>query len=500
MSVADSGTMPTLESLFVDAEALPSPPVAVLEIVRKADDPDVDIDEIVVLIERDVALAVQILRMANSALYSPVKEITTIERAITTLGLRSIRLVALMSSLRTLMPNNSAGFDTAELRRRMVINGSLAREFAKTLSPLVQDEAFLAGLMTGLGPVVLASQAPPAAEALFGGDEWPTQDDERELLGYHCNDITVGLMKAWGVPGILAEVVMTRFDPIAADDSAVRRCLKLATLAEEVLCGPDAGRALALLNAEMDASAEMSAEETSEWLVEREPIVSETARILEFDNPGADAYGALLVEATTRMQALTMEAHESLIQGNRAVQHLSQLNSELRRDAETDSLTKLPNRGSFDRLLDAELAACSGRRATDRRLGLLMIDLDHFKSINDTHGHAVGDDVLRALGELLEAQTRDRDLPARFGGEEFAVLLPNTINDELRLVAERLRAAVASIVITLPDGEGLSVTASIGAAINGETGERDSARSLIERADQRLYEAKHAGRNRAITP
>lgn len=168
---------------------------------------------------------------------------------------------------------------------------------------------------------------------------------------------------------------------------------------------------------------------------------------------------------------------------------LSHRSETLQHAALTDPLTGMQNRRYFDEALREYLDAF---RHVDKPLGLLIIDLDHFKQINDTHGHDIGDKVLREVGDGLRAITRYHDVLARLGGEEFALVVPNMDEDQLVEFADRIRGAVAQVVVASPRGR-IRVTASVGAAVwNG----RESADDFFRRADTRLYEAKRGGRNR----
>jgi diguanylate cyclase (GGDEF)-like protein len=160
----------------------------------------------------------------------------------------------------------------------------------------------------------------------------------------------------------------------------------------------------------------------------------------------------------------------------------------LRRLATQDSLTGATNRRGFmDRLLRAQSEA----EAQAEPLSLVMVDLDHFKRINDEHGHGVGDAVLREVAHRMRRQIRRADLLGRLGGEEFAILLPDTDLVGARTQAEHLMAALRS----LPFPAVGTVTASLGVAQwNG----REAASSWLHRADLALYEAKHLGRNRLV--
>jgi diguanylate cyclase (GGDEF)-like protein len=160
--------------------------------------------------------------------------------------------------------------------------------------------------------------------------------------------------------------------------------------------------------------------------------------------------------------------------------------------ATTDSLTGLANRWTFD-----EELALEWRRAerVGDPLALILLDIDNFKTINDTQGHQAGDEVLRKVGEVLAASVRQVDLAARYGGEEFAVIVPETDLDGAIDLAERLRKALESEQIELQNGTRVSVTASLGAAVKGDL---PGGEKLVAAADERLYEAKRAGKNQVV--
>ena len=158
--------------------------------------------------------------------------------------------------------------------------------------------------------------------------------------------------------------------------------------------------------------------------------------------------------------------------------------------AKTDSLTGLANRWAFD-----EELALEWRRAerVGDPLGLILLDIDNFKSVNDTYGHQVGDAVLRRVGKVIADSVRQVDLAARYGGEEFGVIVPETDLGGAIELAERLRSALATEQLELPNGGVLSVTASFGAAVKGDL---SGGEELVAAADEALYEAKRSGKNR----
>jgi diguanylate cyclase (GGDEF)-like protein len=168
------------------------------------------------------------------------------------------------------------------------------------------------------------------------------------------------------------------------------------------------------------------------------------------------------------------------------------LHRRIQRQAITDELTGLSNVRHFHELLDQEIERA---QRFDNHIGLVMVDIDNFKSVNDTYGHPQGDLVLREVARVLREQSRDIDFPARYGGEEMSVILPQTDIAGAAMLAERMREAIEELEVRRLDGQGvLKLTASFGvAALPGSATDK---RYLIAVADEALYRAKHAGKNR----
>ncbi len=157
--------------------------------------------------------------------------------------------------------------------------------------------------------------------------------------------------------------------------------------------------------------------------------------------------------------------------------------------ATLDALTGLNNRRQFEVRLKQEIAAAKRQK---NPLCAMMIDIDFFKKVNDTYGHASGDSVLRTVASIIKEHLRESDIPSRYGGEEFAVLLPFTHIDEAKIVGERLRKAVEAALVPI-DKKNINVTISMGLA---EFNPDETGEGLFERADKALYDAKEGGRNR----
>lgn len=177
--------------------------------------------------------------------------------------------------------------------------------------------------------------------------------------------------------------------------------------------------------------------------------------------------------------------------------HIQQLESriaELTEQVNTDSLTGLYNRKHFNESMAQELERTQRSR---QPTSLALIDLDHFKAVNDTHGHIAGDEVLKAVAKAIGNTIRKLDIACRYGGEEIAVIFPSTYQLVASQVAERLRQAIENCTVSHGSST-IPITASIG--VDTYTAQsKETAAQFIERVDQLLYDAKHLGRNRVAT-
>ena len=201
-----------------------------------------------------------------------------------------------------------------------------------------------------------------------------------------------------------------------------------------------------------------------------------------------------LVKSTDEMRDTNKALEERLALSKSEINNLQQSLEAIRAESLTDPLTGLGNRKYFDRSIDM---AVQNALATGEPLSLLMFDIDHFKSFNDSYGHLTGDQVLRLVALSLKQTIKGQDITARYGGEEFAVVLPNTALRQALTVADHIRRAVMSKELKKKStGEILGrVTISVGVSMLKPGDDTDA---MIERADACLYAAKRNGRNRVI--
>jgi len=200
---------------------------------------------------------------------------------------------------------------------------------------------------------------------------------------------------------------------------------------------------------------------------------------------GARSRGAYPRDVVLQLEVVAMQAGQSI--------ERARLFDRTERLATTDGLTGLQNHRTFQERLDAQLAQAE---RYGKRTSLLLCDVDHFKSVNDTYGHPVGDAVLRGIARILQKEARNTDVVARYGGEEFAIVMPETDTGGAMVIAERIRERVAAFVFETPQGP-LQVTISLGVATFPD--DCKTKAELVERSDGCLYHAKRHGRNKSVS-
>jgi diguanylate cyclase (GGDEF)-like protein len=293
----------------------------------------------------------------------------------------------------------------------------------------------------------------------------------------------------------MIEGVLAGLQPIVATDALERMVFAITDVTDPTMPLPFYDRGLAKAERQPDGFSKKISVGVSgrQWMIEAVALPSLQARQAG-DTPGiwtrAVALFGVLLTGLTHALGVILENRADL---RRAYTQLAEREAELDLLAHSDPLTGVANRRHFFLVGTNEWARA---KRHGRALSVLMIDVDHFKAINDTHGHGIGDETLKSLAAVCRTALRDCDLMARMGGEEFAVLLSEIDLTAAQAVAERLRQVAAEMRVATEEGGPLSLTISIGAACL--CSDDESLDDVVRRADRALYAAKAAGRNQVI--
>ena len=501
------------------APNLPSVPAIAIQVLDLAQKPEVDIAHIARVISKDPALSGKILRTVNSSFYGRSNNVGTISHALVILGLQSVKTLVLGFSLVAHVARDKpGGFDHVAYWKRSIFSATAARALAARINLVQQEEAFLASLLSDIGMLALDQVLGEEYGKLF--TSVPTHealcDAERAALGATHAEVAGLLAEMWKLPVMLAVPIANHHAPDAVKDPALRKLAELVHLAgrcADVYTDADAAPAIADVRAICARQYGLSEADCDAILADVGKRTQEVAGLFEMKIGSTEEYdsilkraNATLVEFTlqTQLQAKSLAAQANKLSARAST--LQQRNAQLHRQATTDALTGLANRARFDQFLAEQLRRASATDApqaaaappgtkSPQPLALLILDLDHFKQVNDQFGHQAGDAVLRAVGLVMKTVARQTDLAARYGGEELALVLPDTPRAAAAKIAETLRRAIAARAV--PAGTAhLKVTASIGVAVWEPGSPLITPAHLIRAADLAVYNAKNAGRNR----
>jgi diguanylate cyclase (GGDEF)-like protein len=486
---------PLLEKRILACPSLPSLPAVALEVVSLCRKDDLDLREVAALIERDPALASKVLRVANSVSIGARSKVTTLSRALTLLGTNTALTLALSFSLVRSRSRTRGGFDHDAYWRRALLCALAARTLAAG-QQLDGEELFLAALLQDLGMLVLDAVEPRRYAALVAasGGHAALAAAERAAFGADHAEVSAFLAARWGLPPLVVETSRGSHDPAAAAGPpelvpAVAVVHVASHLAEVWTGAPaDAARDAAARHLGMDGPALHSA------LAETAVEIPQAASDYDLALRDPEDIEAVLDAAKETLALISARAEASAREAEHAAEALAAENRGLEESARQDPLTGVLRRGPLEDLLHSAFAGAQERREP---LTVAFCDVDRFKAVNDAHGHAAGDRVLAGVARAISSALRAGDAVARWGGEEFVVLMPGTPSGPARDVAERIRRAVEAQAVE-GGGAPLRVTISIGQATHDARTPFVGPGALVDAADACLYEAKRGGRNRVV--
>ena len=479
---------------------LPSMPVVAIKVLELTQHEDVCVGDIADVIQKDPALTAKLLQTANSPLFGLPKKVGSIQQATVILGLRTVKVMALSFSLvDTFQQSHGGEFDYRRYWRRSLTTAVVSKILAQHCGNVRANECFVGGLLADIGMLAahhcVGDLYRPVVER-FAASPRPIQDIEKEVLGLSHPQISSGLLRKWSLPDMLCEAIAVHHGE--GLDSLDERTRLLAS----VLCASSSIAELFCHDVESWRHLEVqerclelisiSPTALEETLDDLHTNVTEMAALFKLEIGDSVSYEALRSQAMMQLANISLSAEMDRTKATHRAQRAQRELEEMSQKASIDGLTQIANRQAFDDKLNETLEQV---QAEGGSVGLIMVDLDHFKKLNDNHGHQAGDEVLRRVGECLKTVCREPAMAARYGGEEFAVILADATTRAVESLAEMIRRRIESLSLEY-NNQPIRCTASLGAAHVDLRLEVATPKEIIERADECLYDAKQNGRNR----
>jgi two-component system cell cycle response regulator len=482
----------SLESFIGGIETLPTLPGIAIRILEAVQKKEIDIDEISDIISTDPPLSAKVLRMVNSSFYNLPTKITSVLHSIKMLGIDTVKNLALGFSLvNNYQSKKSKGFDYTCFWKNSLVGAVSAKLLTEKLNPELLDNAFFMGLLQNIGTLTFGHCMPSQYNLVLSEMEKTSsecQDAEEYILGYNHQEIGEYLMKSWGLPETLYMPVGYHHNPekLASTQPSIQlltRILHLSSLFIELFDDKSRGLNLWLINHDVEAYGFGTRVDVDQIAGDIHQQARQVFPIFEIDLEHEAEYAQIFQAAKAELSKLSTEMVDTLLAQKNEIKMLKQ-------QVACDGMTHLINHQHFLELLSQEVSRAQRYK---RPLSLIMADIDFFKAINDDFGHLAGDRVIKAAAGCLQQEIRESDHAARYGGEEYAIILPDTQIQGATIVAERIRKTVDSLRIKYEDNL-IHFTMSLGIA-SFQTEERTTSDELIKRADSALFQAKKQGRN-----
>ena len=490
---------------------LPTLPSVALRLIELSRSPTTDIRDIVSVIKSDPAIVARLLKAANSSFFGLAAKVTSIDHAVVLLGSTPVTALALGFSLVDVAAcHEKLGEVYASYWLQSAVQATAARMLAARESLRNEEDLFLAGLLLDLGRLAMLKTIPQDYQSVVEAAlsvQRPLHEVETEVLGINHIEVGVELMRRWNLPETFSEAVRWHHESVEAlcsPDAPVQDAplwtTALAAAFGEYFCGPAKGLALGRLRTLAEKFFRFSTTEIDIFLNDLRGRMDEIADLFSVDAQDLHTPAELLAQANEQLallaisaQAESAHAHARQEVVEHEIRNLEVKHEKLKQQALRDPLTRLYNRQFFDETMAREVQRCA-RNALP--IGVIFFDADRFKQVNDSLGHAFGDEVLKRIAAVAAENIRGSDVLARYGGEEFVILVGQPSEKGLEKLAERIRSGVESSEILFQHHRAC-ITVSVGAALTipDRSGLSDGS-DLVRAADQAMYEAKQAGRNR----
>lgn len=496
--------MQKLKSLNLNDTKLPSPPaiaIRILDVVRKNEP---SFQELARIISADPALTAKLLKVSNSAIYSLPNKINTIEMALSVLGVDVVKNIALSFVISKDLTGSSDSKFNFDLFWKRAVTAAVGAELLAKLLRIHSKDVFVCALLQDIG--VLLMYLCRRDDFLRVLDEREASSEplhliEKKVFGLDHQEIGAELLEDWGLSEAIFQPIRFHHNLELAPKEyrALAQILGLSGMLASVYHGSRSAEKVQEIKTLLMEKHRIAEEQVDALIDEVAEKSIELLSSFEIDPGNMKPFSVLLQEANEELgrlnlsyEQLVMDLKQAKEKAEKLAGELKEANIRLRELANRDGLTELYNHRYFQDEMDREL---SRSVRYQRSFSLMILDIDHFKKINDTYGHPGGDIVLKNISKLIPKLIRTSDMVARYGGEEFAIILPETELRGAMIFAERVRRAV-EMMESLIEGKPVQISVSIGVTCYECTLKGVSKSAIIDAADKALYQSKNKGRNR----
>jgi len=487
-----------LEQALNSCTTLPSLPAVALKIIDASKDPDISLHEVAAIISSDPAITAKLLKIANSPLYSQRRSLNNLREALTLLGFNASLTISLSFSLLQMLNGKNKNYEN--YWKRSIVAASIARILGLRLGVAKLEDLFLASLLQDIGILVLQciSNSPYPKDGTENLDHITRMKLEEETFGVDHSLVGAWLLESWRLPDYLVKSVMYSHSLNRADSNKnesednFHYCLNISGTLADVWLEENPGELLLSILQVVKASLNVSNDEFNKIIVEIDESLPEISKIFDIFLVTDNERENVLNQARELLLERSIHTIKQSEDDRRYIASITDRVEKIEKESRVDHLTKIYNRQYIDQLLETEFEESNVNRWP---LSLAFIDIDDFKPINDTFGHLIGDEILKLISDFFSINIRETDVIARYGGDEFLLVLPgatseiaaSVINRLLVLSKDKLSLDVKEVTI--------SSSVSIGLATHMDKHDFNSLKEFITAADEALYKAKHQGKN-----
>jgi diguanylate cyclase (GGDEF)-like protein len=477
----------------------PTPPAVAMQVITLAQDPDIDLGRVADTVSADPAIAVKVMRIANSAMYARRRQSTNLRQALIVLGLNATLTLALSFTLvGTLRKDAIKGFDFNAYWKRAILAATWAKLLASEFGRRDAEEVFLASLLQDIGMLALDRIAPEIYSGIspFQLEHRRVCQHEKSCVETDHRSVGAWMLTHWNMPAALVRGVQHSHDPgaggVEPEHREFVRCVAMSGELADVLLTDHNETGIRRVGDNVLKHLNIARNrlyELFDTIREQIPVVESL-----FETPVMPDEQLREIMDTAKEALVIRNLYEIDKNKNLEVEKekAEQKRAEAEAKSETDPLTGVCNRRAFERAIDREFVVA---KKNSWPLSVVFVDLDGFKAINDTHGHQAGDSMLQAVADTLRATLRSTDLVARLGGDEFVLLLPGIDAERVDKIAERLGQEARGMKVTAPNGKTFSGTLSLGLATLDATSPFATWQDMLAAADKALYHSKRNGRD-----